>query len=156
MNEIKAVIFDWARTLKNPDSNAEFPEAEKILSYCKSKGYRLGLASFVSKINSPDTTSADRQNEIDASLLRKYFEIALATDIDKDIIFEQIVKFFNLPHDQIVIVDDRVIRGVRFGNQNGIKTIWLQNGKFANELPNEETGQPTYTIKSLAELKKIL
>ena len=34
--------------------------------------------------------------------------------------------------------------------------VWFQNGKFADLTPNDETGDPDFTIHSLSELPKII
>ncbi|MBI2607701.1 MAG: hypothetical protein HYW51_02665 [Candidatus Doudnabacteria bacterium] len=50
----------------------------------------------------------------------------------------------------------RTVRGIQYANRHGHPSIWIQQGKFAHELPDSETGQPTYTITDLRELKQIL
>jgi FMN phosphatase YigB (HAD superfamily) len=157
MDNIKAIIFDWARTLYDPETNQEFSNAVDILEYCTQKKYRLALVSLVTKKeNLPGTSLETRNQQIKTSPLSKYFEKILTTEDDKNSILDETVKHFGLSNSEILIVDDRTIRGILYGNQRGISTVWLRRGKFANELPNEETGQPTYTIHSLTELKNIL
>ncbi len=151
MANIRAIIFDWARTVYAPDAEVEFPEAEEILKYCEGKEYRLAVVSLITH-----APLAVREKELKASPLRQYFEMALATDKDKDELFEQVVEHLGLPREEILIVDDRTVRGIRYGNTHGHPTVWLQKGKYANELPNASTGQPTYTIHQLNELKSIL
>ena len=71
--EIKAVIFDWARTLYDVDNNREFPEAVEILEYCKQKRYHLALVSLVSKDESIiGTTLEARNQQINDSKLNKF------------------------------------------------------------------------------------
>jgi len=41
-------------------------------------------------------------------------------------------------------------------SERGATTVWFQNGKFADLVPNDETGDPDFTIHSLSELPKIL
>ncbi len=150
----KAIIFDWGRTLYNSETKKEFPEAEKVLRYCKERGYRLAVVSLVNA--QANATLKERTDSVENSPLRKYFEIALITDKNKDDILDAVVKHLGLPRESVYIVDDRVIRGIRYGNAHGHPTIWFQNGKFANELPDEATGQPTHIIHSLHELFGIL
>lgn len=157
MNNIKAIIFDWGWTLFSHDLGAEFPEAEEVLQHCASKGYRLALVSLVTKRYTPDTSRLTRAKQVEQSLLRKYFEFVLVTDDEtgKDQALEEAVERFGIPRSEIMIVDDRTIRGIKYGNRLGHSTIWLQKGKFAQELPNEETGQPTHTIHELKEMMLI-
>jgi len=153
---IKAIIFDWARTLFDRDNNKEFTEAEEVLKYCQGKAYRMAVVSLVTAKNDPGTTMEDREKEMEQSPLRKYFEMALVTDGDKDKLFDQVVAHFNVPRDRILIVDDRTVRGIKYGNKHGHPTVWLQKGKFADELPSEEMGQPTHIVSELIELLKII
>lgn len=146
---IKAVIFDWSRTLYDSENNREFPEAMDILEYCKAKKYRLTLVSLVASDESiPGTTLESRNRQIDESPLKAYFEKISVTDSDKDLAINETAKYLGLPNEEILIVDDRTVRGIRYGNKNGYQTAWIQAGRFSNELPNAETGTPTYTIKS--------
>ena len=88
--------------------------------------------------------------------LDKYFiDFEFITD-DKDAAYERVVKKLGVQYEQVAVVDDRTIRGIKWGNQHGCVTIWLQKGKFANELPNAETGEPTHIIHELKELPSIL
>lgn len=58
--------------------------------------------------------------------------------------------------EDVAIVDDRVKRGITWGNQHGAITIWLRKGKFMLELPDDDSGKPTHTINDLTELCSIL
>ena len=154
---IKAIIFDWARTLYDVENNKEFEEAKDILEYCKKKNYRLALVSLVENGESVVGTSLQTRNrQIDNSPLKIYFEKILTTEGDKNLLLEEMVNYFKLPNEEVLIVDDRVVRGIKYGNKNNHPTVWLQRGRFSNELPNSETGHPTFIIKSLSELKKII
>src|SRR3989344_2737311 len=44
---IKAIIFDWGRTLFDSETKKEFPEAEIVLTYCQERNLRLALVSLV-------------------------------------------------------------------------------------------------------------
>jgi len=154
---IKAIIFDWARTLYDVESEKEFEDAEDVLVYCKSKNYHLGLVSLIDKEESIiDTTIESRNKQIGNSSLKNYFEKILTTEGNKDLIIEEMIKYFGFPNNEILIVDDRTIRGIKYGDKHGCQTAWLQKGIFQNQLPNNETGDPTYVIKSLSELKGII
>lgn len=70
-----------------------------------------------------NATLEERTDAIERSPLRKYFEIALVTDKNKDEIFDAIVTHFGISRADIFIVDDRIIRGIRYGNMHGHPTI---------------------------------
>jgi FMN phosphatase YigB (HAD superfamily) len=150
--EVKAIIFDWGRTLFDIDAKKEFSDSEEVLSYCKQKGYRLCVASIARS-----DTAEKRKNQIETSSLYKYFEMTEVTDgKEKDEMLDELVQKLNLPREEILLVDDRVVKSIKYGNKNGHPTVWLQKGPFANELPSSDTGTPTYTIKSLLKLKNII
>jgi len=154
---IKAIIFDWARTLYDVNNNTEFLEAEEILKYCKKKDYYLILVSLVAKIESvPGTSLKTREEQINNSSLGKYFDKVLVVEGDKDQALDELIKELNFSRKEVMMVDDRMIRSIQYGNRNGHPTVWLQKGTFADELPNLETGMPTFTIKTLSELKDII
>ena len=158
--KIKAIIFDWGGTLVDAKAKEEFPESHEVLEYCQSKGYRLALACIASK---PE----DRKRQIANSHLRKFFEIALVDSLKpeqiydptfkgKDKLYDQINEHFKLARSQILIVDDRTARGIKYANEHGHPSIWIQKGKFASESPTAATGRPTYTIHNLSELLELL
>ena len=74
---------------------------------------------------------------------------------DKDALYEGLVAKRGLNLVETAVVDDRVIRGIAWGNRNGATTVWFQNGKFGEELPNTETGDPTHLITEFIQLKNI-
>ena len=88
-----------------------------------------------------NATLEERKKQIEASSVRKYFEMAEVTDQDKDKSFDFVVAKFGLPRNEILIAYDRIVRGIRYGNKNGHPTVWFQNGKFANELPGQIVAQ---------------
>ncbi len=147
----KAIIFDWRRTLFDDDSGYEFPEAEGILQSCKSKGLRLATVSLVSKEN-----EEKRRKEIENSKLRKYFDMALVTSVDKAPLFEEVRKTFSFSKNEICIIGDRIKDEIQIGIKNGYFTIWLRKGKFANDAPTKKTENPNHIILKLNELLEFL
>lgn len=151
---IQAIIFDWGRTLYSSELKGEFPESESVITECLKRGYRLAAVSLVSPL--ANATLKEREKQIEYSPLRKYFEFTAVTDGDKDLILDEVVSKFGLPRTSVLIVDDRVVRGIKYGNMKGHPTVWLQKGKFKEELPSEDTGNPTFVIHSLDELLKLI
>jgi len=151
---IKAIIFDWGRTLFDSDTKKEFEESKEALAFCRDKGYRLACASLVS-IHA-NANLEERTAQIEKSFLRNFFEFVYVTNQDKDKILDKIVSELKLPRKEILIVDDRMIRGIKYGNLRGHPTAWIQRGKFATELPNKDTKDPTFILKSIGELKNII
>ncbi len=156
----KAIIFDWGGVLVDAETKEQYPEAFAVLQFCKAKGYRLALACIASKFK-------ERKKQIESSGLMQFFEkiqlepmpaekIWDSSYRGKDAVFDRIMEYFNLPAKDVLIIDDRTVRGVRYANAHGHPSIWVRRGKFANEEPNRETGEPTCIAVSLSEVRLLL
>lgn len=150
---MKLVIFDWGRTLYDPESEALFPETKNVLEYLKSKNYTLAIVALAT---AGQTKIDERLKIIEKEELIPFFA-SIKFDVEnKDKMYADTLTELGYETRDTVVVDDRVLRGICWGNKNGCQTIWFKNGKFAEESPNEETGLPEYTITSLKELEDIL
>ena len=160
LKSVKAIIFDWGGVFVDAETKERYPEGKEVLAYCKAKGYRLGLVVIASKFE-------ERKKQIEESDLREFFEIFLIGPLTpeqiwdptfkgKDDLYDQIIQYFHLPPHEVLIIDDRVVRGIRYANTHGHPCIWIHKGKFAHELPNEATGEPTITVQSLKDVMDFL
>ena len=145
MKNIKAIIFDWGRTIYDKDNERLFPETKDVLDYCVKK-YKLAIVSLA-----VDGNLEGRFQKLDKYDIRKHFKLSLFHFSDKDSLFRNAVGNLNLNTDQVLVIDDR-IRRLEWPIKNGCKTVWIQKGKFENELPDETTGFPTLKVKSLKEI----
>jgi FMN phosphatase YigB (HAD superfamily) len=153
--KIKAIIFDWGRTLYDVDLKQEISDAEDVLSYCKQKGYKMCVASLARPLTGDSVE--ERRKQIENSSLYEYLDMLEVTDAkEKDDVLNILVKNLNIPREEILIIDDRIVKSIKYGNKNDHPTAWLQAGPFANELPNSETGMPTFIIETLSELKNLI
>ena len=145
---IEAIIFDWIGTLYQFGGNGLFTYSEKILKELKTK-YKLAVISSAHSDN-----VKNRLAQINK--IKKYFDVIIV-DIDKTPEqFIECMRRLNVKPENTLVVDDRSLRGIMVGNRLGCQTAWIQNGKYAHEVPNEETGEPTYKINSVEALLKIL
>ncbi len=148
-NKIKAIIFDWGRTLHDPESDSLYPGVRDIVM-ALSKNYGLALVSLA-KSDSPE----GRRKKIGESGIAEYFKTILVGVEDKDNLYEEALTNLKATPQEVVIVDDRVIRGIAWGNRRGAVTIWIRQGRFADELPSTQTGSPTFTINDLKEIESL-
>ncbi|HEY4496793.1 MAG TPA: HAD hydrolase-like protein, partial [Candidatus Paceibacterota bacterium] len=136
------------------------PDGKEILEHCKDKGYKLALAVIASEFE-------ERKKQIGESGLAGFFEIIRIAPITKeqiwdhginvkDRLYDEIMNEWDFKPEEVLIVDDRMFRGIKHGNKNGHPTVWVRNGKFAHEIPNKETGEPTYIINSVKELRDLI
>jgi FMN phosphatase YigB (HAD superfamily) len=146
MPEMKAAIFDYNRTLFDPDKNALFPRA---LSVLKALEPRLTLA-LVAKGDD------EKLEEITKFGLMEYFsEVLIAEEKGMDV-FRKCIEKLRAEPQEICVIGDRALKEVKFGKALGCTTIWLRNGKYREELPRNIEEMPNYTISSLKEVLKIL
>jgi len=146
MGIIKAIIFDWGRTLYDSENQALFPGTEKVLQFL-SKLYLLVIVSLAS-----DGNIEERIQILHEYGIEKYFAAVYFAQNDKDSLYELALSRLAIASREVAIVDDRVVRGIKWGNACGAITIWLKRGKFMDEEPNKETGPPTYIISRLEEV----
>ncbi len=146
---IKGILFDFGRTLYDNENECLFPESLRILAHCKAR-YRLGLVSIVGDKDVPG-----RITKIEALGIRSYFDVVHLGCDGKDILFANAVQGLGFAAREIVVVDDRMQR-LHWPIAHGCTVIWLRRGKFALELPDSQTGFPTYTIHELKELFDLL
>ncbi len=150
---LKAIIFDWGRTLYDSEQGALFPAVPTLLAEL-SRRYTLAIVSLVSG-DYAHRVAARRATIAAANIERFFAAIAFVPD-DKEGAYRNVLARLALPATDVAIVDDRVRRGIAWGNAQGATTIWLRRGRFAAELPDAATGLPTYTIGAVEEIATIL
>ena len=136
------IIFDWGGTLHDSGKGL-VPQAREVLTFLAEQ-HDLLLVSLV---------SGDMAEQIfERCGLRPYFKSITFVKEDKDAAYEAALKKYDLDPTQVVVVDDRAIRGIAWGNRRGATTIWLRRGKWSGQKPFTP---PTHIIGELGELFKI-
>ena len=140
-----AIIFDFNRTLYNPDIEALMPNAVKVLLALKQAGYKMFLIG---------KGTTERVTLIHDLGLEQFFEEIIVKD-EKDL--QDFIRLKNAYSDhEFYSVGDRIKKEIKFSNQAGCKTIWFKNGKFALEEPTATEENPWKTITKLEELLTII
>ncbi len=140
---IDLVIFDWKRTLYDPDSKTLIEGARTLLDFIKSKNITIVLIG----------KGGDDMNEEVERLGVKYFfkKIVFAKgDKDPNVFAQQVTK--DDPK-KTVFIGDRVRSELEIGNKLGATTIWVKQGKFAQEESENKDQEPDYIV---SDLKKCL
>ena len=148
---IKAIIFDWGRTLWDNENGVLFPDTKETLEYLRGKGYRMALLSVTE-----NTAEGLKLKRIQDGGLEPFFDKIVLCEEKGETEVQTINARWNLPYEDIMVIGDRTKADIRIANRLGTKSIWVRRGKFADELPDEETGTPTHTITTVGELKSIL
>ena len=148
----KMIIFDYGRTLYDRETDDFFPDAIPVVKTLAEK-YRLSIVS----VSPADEEEARIEALREQDILDHFEKVVFTASGDaKSKEYEALLRKVDLKANEVVVVDDYIIRGIAWGNAAGATTVWFQNGKFAACTPNDETGDPDFTIHSLSELPKIL
>jgi FMN phosphatase YigB (HAD superfamily) len=142
----KAIIFDFKRTIYDPDLGQLMPGTRSVLTSLKKKGYRLFLISHGSY---PQTLIKNLG-------IASYFEEIVVTP-DKSVEdFRKLVAKHRLDPKSSFVVGDRVKGEIKMGNQLGLISIWLKKGLFASEEPSERQEKPDFIISTLKDILKLV
>lgn len=136
------IIFDWKRTLYNPESKKLMPGTLKILKFLTTKCLKVILIG---------KGGTDMYQEVKRLKVEKYFSKIIFQEGKKDLkTFNQFVSIKNPK--LTIVIGDRVRSEIEIGNTLKTTTIWIKNGKFSEELPLNKIQNPTFTLDSLNDL----
>jgi FMN phosphatase YigB (HAD superfamily) len=136
------IIFDYNRTLFDPDSSALYPGTREVLEKL-SKKYKLFLVSQ----NEP--LREQRFYELD---LGKFFQEIYFVEKKTLSLFRRIIS----GEEKSVIVGDSIASEITLGNQLRCTTIRLHKGIFATVMPEDRDQIATHNIYNLNELESLL
>ncbi|MEK6901765.1 MAG: HAD hydrolase-like protein [Nanoarchaeota archaeon] len=141
---IKSVIFDFNRTLFDPDKKALVEGALLLLQALQQQEYKLCLISR--------KTVEERQEDISRLGLDKFFMHIIVAEEKTQEHFSDCLNAMKLQGREVAVVGDRVRSEIYFGNVLGMRTIWFKVGKFAVEEPQKKEEEPNYVITDLGEV----
>ncbi|OGN29702.1 MAG: hypothetical protein A3A33_04390 [Candidatus Yanofskybacteria bacterium RIFCSPLOWO2_01_FULL_49_25] len=142
----RIIIFDFNRTLYDPDHRKLFSDVPEVLKIAKSRGYDLYLVS---------SAMPSRKELVHELGLHDDFAKVIITDSKRDG-FESIALEKDIDFRKSFVVGDRVVDEITLGNKLGMQTIWLCAGRFADEMPTEKVEKPIFVIKELKEVLRII
>ncbi|MCK5039474.1 MAG: HAD hydrolase-like protein [Candidatus Aenigmarchaeota archaeon] len=149
VSRYKGIIFDFNRTLYNPETNNLTPGVIDLLASLKNSGYRLCLIS--------KATTENRREEISDLGLDPYFVYIQVNEGNKNAShFRNCMDILECNPEDILVIGDRIKGEIYLANQLGMKTIWYKSGKFSTELPSNEKEKPNHTITILSDVLKYL
>ncbi len=138
------IIFDFNRTIYDPDEQKLFEYAFEILGKLSTK-FSLILLGKGGEF---------RRDIIKELNIEVFFQdILIVSEKTVEQLMEIKAKY---PQGTTFYsIGDRIKKEILFGNQLQFKTVWFKNGKFADEKPNKVAEQPWKTINHLRDLEKI-
>jgi FMN phosphatase YigB (HAD superfamily) len=140
------IIFDFNRTLYDPDKHQLMPGAVELLQGAKAKGYVLLLLG---------KAAASRAQLMEELGINSYFAEVMLVEEKSDALFEGFAKRHSADKTRSYVIGDRAQGELKYGYRGGWRTIWLKAGKFADELPMADQ-QPNYIVDSLEKVLPLL
>lgn len=140
-------ILDWKRTLYNPDTFELIDGAAELLDFLsKEDGSTLILVG---------KGSDDMHSEVKRLGVEHYFADIKFQEGDKD--RSLFVEFVDKDDPKgTFFIGDRARSELAVGDSLGATTVWVKQGKFSDELPEDPVYSPTYTVSSLREAYALL
>lgn len=139
------VIFDWKRTLYDPDKKILIAGALDFLEFLKGKNIPIVLIG---------KGGEDMNGEVDRLGVRQYFEEIVFAEGEKDP--KIFAKYLTKNPKNTWFIGDRVRSELEIGKRLGAITIWVKQGKFADELPENKEQEPDCTVSNLSECQLLL
>lgn len=137
---VKAIIFDYARTLWNPEVNELYPHALELVERLGKK-YKMCLIRRNSR------------NVIVKEEIMRFFEFDIGEGTKEEKHFLQAFEKLGVKPSECVVIGDRAQLEITLGQALGCKTIWIKAGKYSELLADV---QPTFTVSSLEDLDALL
>ncbi len=145
----KIIIFDFLRTLFDPETDRLVPGALEVLVGAAKAGFTLYLVS--------QREGGERKKRIDSLRIGAYFDRMLFCDEKTSEQFEEFLESIGeVDRKKSFVIGDRVKGEIVCGNACNLQTIWIRNGKFAGELAQTPEEQPTFCVGSITEIIPIL
>lgn len=152
MVEPKAIIFDWGRTLYDPESGGLFPNTIDVLEFSRDRGLAIGLVSVA--------LTANVEERLDD--LRKYGVIQMFDEVKilprsrepKD--FSPILEKLGVKPQNSVVVGDNLKRDIVPANRIQAVPIWTKERLLADFKPENTLQVPRATIFQIGELRELI
>ncbi|MEY3783946.1 MAG: hypothetical protein RLZZ230_268 [Candidatus Parcubacteria bacterium] len=136
------IIFDYNRTLLNPETDSLYQGTFELLKKLSPKNELY----LVSK-NEPG-----RRERLEELNIAQFFNKINFVDKKTTALFKELVG----DSSEVIVIGDRVKEEISIGNQLGMITIWVQQGKFASELPTNKQERPRYIVKNIESLSDLI
>lgn len=136
------IIFDYNRTLYNPENKSLYKDSADLLEKL-SKQHDLFLIS---------KKEQGREQKIEALGIKDFFKKIVFVKTKTTTIFRELC----LDDTNCLVVGDRVRSEIVVGNRCGLITVWLKQGVFSKEIPKTLEEEPKHEISNLKELENII
>ncbi len=141
------VVFDFNRTLYDPDTKALLPGVMQLLDELKARSVPMYLVSKA------DESRPQLLGELG---LEGFFADSFFVERKDPALFLEITRRANVHPKDTYVIGDYLHKEIRSGNQSGMKTIWLKRGKFADLKPESETDVPWRTVEEMNDVLELI
>lgn len=117
---IKVIIFDFNKTLFDPEKGGLYPGA-KSLVVGLSKKHILALVSYGGK---------KRKSQLKKTGLEFYFRNIVLTEQKGEKDYLRAIEGLTKKHEEVLVVGDKLEEEIRIGKSLGMKTLWLENHDY--------------------------
>lgn len=143
---ITNIIFDWKRTLYNPEEKSLISGSLELLDFIRQKNIPIVLIG---------KGGEDMYQEVDRLKINGYFSKILFKEGEKEV--ETFRQYVNQEQPQYtLLIGDRVRSELEVGNILGATTIWVKQGQFADEKPENKNQKPDFIVNSLIKIINII
>lgn len=140
---VRLVIFDFNRTLYDPETEALIPGAMDTLVALQATGVRLALVS---------RNEANRARILEQLGVREFFTHVEFVSEKDPMVFLSLLRTCNLEPQDVCVVGDYLFDEIRSANGCGMRTVWFKSGRFADLVPQVPNDIPQYIIEQLPQL----
>lgn len=142
----KIIIFDFTRTIYDPENDRIIPGTRFILRTLLRRGFSLYLVSSAGR---------SRKKWID-NLIGKYFSRLIVKQEKTKEDFERLVTSKRVNKDLSFVVGDRKDIEISIGSSLGIQTVWIDTTKSVEKKLTKRVEQPTYTVRTLRDILSVI
>ena len=142
---MKAAIIDFNQTLFDPEKNEFVEGAFSLLQFLRWKGLKLVLLSI---------QELEREEKI--SPISSFFEVIRIVEEKTLAEFKSILSLLDVSPSDVIVIGDSILEEILLGNQLGMMTIRVRQGKFAKDLPSSPQEEAQISVDNLLEVISFL
>ena len=136
------IIFDYNRTLFDPETNGLYPGVFDILKELSSR-HELFLVSR----NAPE-----RRVELAQLGIEQYFKTISFVEEKSQELFTKLAG----SAEKILVIGDSIADEITIGNMLGFTTIRMKQGAFGTQTPSHPIQVPTHEISTIADITRVI
>lgn len=143
---IEAAVFDYGRTIYDPETDQLFPHTTEVFEELISRRIRLGLVSIAER-------SVEQRHEDLVRLgIDHFFEAVQIFGLREQKDFTQVLEKLEIEAARCIVVGDSLRREISEGNRIGAYTVWTRQKLSGLYTPRNELETPGATIDAIEEL----